>query len=64
MEWYRKAAEAGNARAMYNLGLCYYNGQGGLIKDTSKAVEWYRKAAEAGISEAAERLQKLGENHP
>lgn len=64
VEWYQKAAEAGNATAMYNLGVCYKYGKGGLTKDEAKAVEWYRKAAEAGSSEAAERLQKLGENHP
>lgn len=25
---YEKAAEEGNANAMYNLGICYYNGDG------------------------------------
>ena len=62
--WYRKAAEAGDATAMFCLGICYEEGVGMLTKDKVKAIEWYRKAAEAGSSEAAERLQKLGENHP
>lgn len=61
---YRRAAEMGDLEAMCSLGNCYYNGQGGLTKDTSKAVEWYRKAAEAGSSEATKRLQELGRNHP
>jgi len=64
VEWYQKAAEAGDATAMLYLGACYEEGvRRVLMKDTSKAVEWYRKAAKAGISEAAERLQKLGRNH-
>ena len=64
MEWDQKAAEAGDAGAMNFLGNCYYNGQRGLTKDETKAVEWYKKAAEAGNGNAAERLQKLGRNHP
>ena len=49
---YRRAAEMGDLEAMCSLGNCYYNGQGGLTKDTSKAVEWYQKAAEAGNARA------------
>lgn len=52
MEWYQKAAEAGNAMAMYDLALHYYNGKGGLMKDEKKAVEWLKKAAEAGYASA------------
>ena len=32
MKWYRKAAEQNYAEAQYNLGVCYYNGQG-VAKD-------------------------------
>ena len=53
---YRRAAEMGDPQAMCNLGNCYYNGQGGLTKDTSKAVEWYRKAAEKGNPTAMNNL--------
>ena len=56
MEWYKKAAEAGNARAMCNLGYAYAYGQGGLRKDETKAVEWYQKAAEAGNARAMYNL--------
>ncbi|MDA0238165.1 MAG: hypothetical protein O3B03_06590, partial [Proteobacteria bacterium] len=28
VKWYRRAAEQGNAKAQYNLGLMYDNGQG------------------------------------
>ena len=47
VEWYRKAAEAGNARGMSFMGHAYEYGQLGLTKDETKAVEWYQKAAEA-----------------
>ena len=59
MEWYQKAAKAGNATAMCNLGIYYEYGEGGLTKDEAKAVEWYRKAAEGGNYGAAVRLQEL-----
>src|SRR6516225_7829546 len=48
VSWYRKAAEAGDAAGMANLGFMYEKGRGGLPKDDSQAVSWYRKAAEAG----------------
>src|SRR5437762_135726 len=44
-EAYRKAAEQNDARAQFNLGVCYANGQG-VMKDEAEAVKWYRKAAE------------------
>ena len=44
---YRKAAEQGDARAQFNLGLKYANGEG-VPKDDREAVLWYRKAAEQG----------------
>jgi TPR repeat protein len=48
VRWYRKAAAAGDARGMVNLGVMYEKGRGGLPKDDSQAVSWYRKGAEAG----------------
>ena len=47
VEWYTKAADAGDTNAMCNLGFCFNNGEG-VGKDEAKAVEWYTKAAEAG----------------
>ena len=44
-EWWTKAANQGNAGAMYNLGFLYRNGYG-VTKDIVKAVEWWTKAAE------------------
>ena len=59
MEWFRRAAEQGNAAAHYNLACCYYNGQG-VQKDHGKAVEWLQKAARQGDKDAQEALRKRG----
>ena len=55
----RKAAEAGNAEAMNQLGELYYYGYG-VDEDFDNAREWYRKAAEAGNPLAREALSRLG----
>jgi hypothetical protein len=46
-EWYQKAADAGYAAAMNNLGLLYEKDRG-EPRDYAKAREWYQKAADAG----------------
>jgi len=46
-----EAAEDGNAKAQYNIGMCFENGYG-VDPDYSKAVYWYRKAAEQGNADA------------
>ena len=43
-------AEAGEGGAMYNLGVCYENGENGLAEDAAKAFEWYEKSHEAGYA--------------
>ena len=53
--WYRKSAELGYAKAQYNLGMCYYYGQG-VSKDISKALKWWRRAAEQGLVDAQYNL--------
>ena len=50
-----QAAEQGYAKAQFNLGLMYYNGQG-VRQDYTQAVQWYRKAAEQGDAEAQYNL--------
>ncbi len=55
VEWYRKAAEKGNASAQCNLGFCYENGIG-IGEDKKEAVRWYRKAAEQGSAVAQSNL--------
>ena len=42
-----KKAEAGDALAQCDLGLCYRVGNG-VIKDEKEALKWYTKAAEQG----------------
>ena len=54
---YRRAAEMGDPKGMYNLGVYYEYGKGGLTKDETKAVEWYQKAAEAGNTTAMNSLK-------
>ena len=51
IEWYQKAAEAGDTTAMVNLGVSYKTGDG-VDKDPAKAIEWYQEAAEAGDTTA------------
>ncbi len=47
VNWYRKAADAGNAQGMYNLGDMYRHWP--KIRDYPQAIELYLKAAEAGV---------------
>ena len=44
----RKAADQGNAKAMYGLGLLYDLGTG-VDKDLEAAAQWYQKALDAGF---------------
>lgn len=48
VQWFKKAAEAGNTDAMCQLGLAYFTGEYGLICDNQQSLMWYQKAAEAG----------------
>ena len=50
-EWKAKA-ERGDAVAQYNIGVCYSNGIGGVIKDKIESAKWIRIAAESGHSQA------------
>jgi len=54
-EWYEKAAEKGNAEAMFNLGVMYEHGEG-VPQNYAKAAEWYEKWAEKGDAKAMFRL--------
>ncbi|MBP6437528.1 MAG: sel1 repeat family protein, partial [Paludibacteraceae bacterium] len=48
-------ATQGDARAQYNLGWMYDNGQG-VTQSDSKAFEWYSKAAAQGNAKAQYNL--------
>lgn len=56
-EWFKKAAEQGNAEGQFFLG-CSYSAGIGVEEDQSKAIEWLEKAAE---QENADAQNKLGE---
>jgi TPR repeat protein len=51
IETMRKAAEAGDAVAQYNLGLMYHDGEG-VPEDYAEAFKWFRKAAEQRYAKA------------
>ncbi|HSI16020.1 MAG TPA: tetratricopeptide repeat protein [Chthoniobacter sp.] len=54
-EYFRKAADMGNAKAENNLGLMYATGQG-VKKDSDEALKWLRAAATRGNIDAQENL--------
>jgi TPR repeat protein len=58
--WYRRAAQAGNADAMNNLGSVFER-----RGDVDPAMRWYRRAAEAGdvrgMTNLAHALDRRGE---
>ena len=47
----KRDAEAGDAIAQYNLGCCYFRGEG-VDVDQVEAVKWFREAAERGLPQA------------
>ncbi len=60
LENFRKAAEAGNAKAQNWLAWMYYYGKG-VPQNNQEAVRWYVKAAEAGHTIAQVSLGKMYE---
>ena len=46
-----RRAEKGDAKAQFDLGLKYENGEG-VLQDYAEAAKWYRKAAEQGYAKA------------
>jgi localization factor PodJL len=56
--WTERAAQAGERRAMHNLGLFYFDGVGGT-KNLPLAAQWFRKAAEAGLVDSQYNLGRL-----
>ena len=55
VKYFQQAVEQGDAQAQYNLGVCYYEGQG-VPQDYVEAVKLYRKAAEQGYALAQYNL--------
>ena len=50
-EWLAKAATMGNAKAQYNLSICYRDGRG-VPADSSQAMYWLTLAARQGYADA------------
>ena len=51
-EWYLKAADQGNLKAMHNLGVLFLTGRG-TPKDPAQGYRWIRKAADKGDAGSA-----------
>ena len=60
VKWYRLAAEQGYARAQYNLGISYYNGEG-VAEDNVQAYKWLHIASKRGIKGAAKDREDTAE---
>jgi len=61
VKWYRKAADLGNAEAMYALGVMYAFGEG-VIADDVEAYAWVNVAAANGSKDAAGNRDKFKKN--
>ena len=61
VQWYRKAAEQGDAIAQFNLGLKYANGEG-VPKDDVQAYAWANLAGAQGHESARELRADLSAN--
>ena len=58
VEWYQRAARAGNADAQRNLGTMYQLGLG-VAQDRLRAYAWYYAAAERGHPKARDYLKLM-----
>jgi uncharacterized protein len=58
LRWYERAANAGHARAQYNLGLLYLKGED-VPWDGFTGMAWISKAAKSGDVKAHVLLQRL-----
>jgi TPR repeat protein len=54
-QWYRKAADQGDAKAQLQLGVMYANGEG-VLKDYTEAFVWIKQSAEQGCLDAQVQL--------
>lgn len=54
--WSRRAAEAGSAHAMYDIGVHYRTGLGGVTRSDAEAFAWFLKSAEGGDPHGARNV--------
>ena len=59
--WSERAAAGGDPRAMHNLALYYFKGEGGPRNSTTAAT-WFRKAADTGLVDSQFNLAQLYES--
>jgi localization factor PodJL len=59
-EWTARAAAGGDRKAMHNLALYYFYGEGGP-KDLATAMQWFRKAADLGLVDSQYNVGRLYE---
>ena len=60
VQWYRKAAEQGDAEAQYNLGVMYTQGQG-VRQNLVIAKEWYGQACDNGSQQGCDNYRELNQ---
>ncbi len=60
-QWFKVAAEEGNAEGQYHLGYCYLTGQGTTLND-KLARFWFLKAADQGDGKSEKYLGSIYEN--
>lgn len=59
LDWWKRAAAQGHARAMESLGQAYERGWGDAALDFAEAAKWYRMGAERGDRAARTALREL-----
>jgi TPR repeat protein len=59
-QWYRRAAQAGDAAAQNNLGALLRDGLG-VPQDFAQAADWFKRAADQGYAKAMLNLGALYE---
>ena len=60
IRWYERAADQGEAMAMFNLGNLYRKGYG-VSQDESKARALFRRAVDRGNRQAKQVLKRMDE---
>lgn len=51
-KWFQKSVEKNNAKALYYIGIYYYNGSGPIERDYQQARIYFKRSAELGHVEA------------
>jgi len=64
MRWYQRAAAAGFPNSLNNLGVIYFNGSNGVVKDEAKALEYFREAGERGMWRSVRQAASIVARHP